>query len=77
MVVSDLEEQVADLEVEVGDVTMRKKHLYYFIHVVLTLYDASYTTNTNINILFKVASYRKAFMKTYCIAVQRKTTGIM
>ena len=39
--------------------------------------DASYTTDTSINVTFKVAAYWKAFTKTYCTAVQRKTIGIM
>ena len=41
MVVDDLEEEVVDLEVEVDDVTMRKKHLYYLTHSILTLYELS------------------------------------
>ena len=41
LVVEDLEEDLVDLEVEVDDVTMRKKHLYYLIHIVLTLYEVS------------------------------------
>ena len=35
VVVEDLEEEVVDLEVEVDDMTMRKKHMYYLIHIVL------------------------------------------
>ena len=41
VVVEDLEEEVVALEVEVDDMTMRKKHLYYLIHNVLTIYEAS------------------------------------
>ena len=36
MMVEDLEQDVVDLEVEVDDMIMRKKHLYYLIHIVLT-----------------------------------------
>ena len=36
VVVEDLEEEVVALEVEVDDMTIRKKHLYYLIHIVLT-----------------------------------------
>ena len=41
VVVEDLEEEVVDLEVEVDDMTMKKKHLYYLIHIVLTIYEVS------------------------------------
>ena len=41
VVVEDLEEEVVALEVEVDDMTIRKKHLYYLIHIVLTLYEVS------------------------------------
>ena len=39
VVVEDLEEEVVALEVEVDDMTIRKKHLYYLIHIVLTVYE--------------------------------------
>ena len=44
------------------------------IHDIIA--DTSYTTDTNINVTFKVAAYRKALTKTYCTVVQRKPIGI-
>ena len=39
--------------------------------------NASDITDTNVNVTFKVAAYRKEFTKIYCTAVQRKPIGIM